>query len=87
VRFNRSVNASSMQVQPTSFADNGVCLTRNNRACDYAFCAFPVSGSQQLRLLRTHPRVAKFQHNTTVIGGKILLRMLVVKDFRRSIAR
>jgi tetratricopeptide (TPR) repeat protein len=34
------------------------CLTRNNGACDYAGCAFPVSGSQQLRLLRTHPRVA-----------------------------
>jgi tetratricopeptide (TPR) repeat protein len=33
------------------------------------FCAFPVSGSQQLRLLRTHPRVAlnSAQHNG--IGG------------------
>lgn len=39
-------------------ADNSACLTRNNGACDYAGCAFPVSGSQQLRLLRTHPRVA-----------------------------
>ena len=41
------------------------CLTRNNGACDYAGCAFPVSGGQQLRLLRTHPRVAlnSAQHN------------------------
>jgi len=49
--------------------------------------ALSVSGSQQLRLLRTHPRVAnKFQHNTTVLA-KFFSRMLGAKHFRRSTVR
>ncbi len=50
-------------------ATNSVCLTRNIVACDYAGCAFPVSGSQQLRLLRTHPRVALNSAQPNGIGG------------------
>ena len=61
------------------------CLTRNNAACDYAGCAFPVSGSQQLRLLRTHPRVALNFSTTQRYWRNSFSRMHGVEDFRRSI--
>jgi len=47
--------------------------------------ALSVSGSQQLRLLRTHPRVAILQHNKTVLveSFQALLKQHIF--FRRSI--
>ncbi len=67
------------------FEANSDCLTRNNRACDYAGCAFPVGGGQQLRLLRTHPRVAinfsTVQHNGI---GEILFKSAWSEIFSRG---
>ncbi|MFY9555355.1 MAG: tetratricopeptide repeat protein [Blastocatellia bacterium] len=65
--------ARDSQATNNAFAGGGpsntVCLTRNIGACHYAGCAFPVIGSQQLRLLHTHPRVALKSAQHDGIGG------------------
>ena len=84
-RFLVKLTAKSHAISRSRDGSKSDCLTRNNAACDYAGCAFPVSGSQQLRLLRTHPRVALNFSTTQRYWRNSFSRMHGVEDFRRSI--
>jgi hypothetical protein len=84
-KFLVKLTAKSHAISSSRGGTNSDCLTRNNAACDYAGCAFPVSGGQQLRLLRTHPRVALNFSTTQRYWRNSFSRMLGAKHFRRSI--